>query len=239
MIAHEGQTGYKVWGVDDIVYGPVELPTLVTWIKEERVNAATWIFNERAAAWQRASEAPELNMFFDAHKRPTQTTDSNPAPLAKAGVKPGALRRIKIFAGMSDKQLEAFIDYMEVHPVRQWTEIVKQGDPGDSMYFVLEGEVRVRFLVAGRETILATLPAGEFFGEISLFDHGPRSADVVANTNATLLKISAAAFQKLAAERPDLAAPFLLAIGRTLTGRIRADNKRLRDAINFARASGI
>ena len=63
-----------------------------------------------------------------------------------------------------------------------------------------------------------------------------RSADVVANQDSKLLKIGAAAFQKLQTEAPDLAAPFLFAMGRTLTSRIRADNKRYRDAINFARA---
>ena len=45
-------------------------------------------------------------------------------------------------------------------------------------------------------------------------------------------------FQRLAAEAPDLATPFLLAMGKTLTQRIRADNKRYRDSISFARASG-
>ncbi|MBI3191334.1 MAG: cyclic nucleotide-binding domain-containing protein, partial [Pedosphaera parvula] len=98
-------------------------------------------------------------------------------------------------------------------------------------------EVRVRMMIAGKETILVTLSAGEFFGEISLFDHGPRSADVIANLDTLLVKISAGAFQKLAGEAPDLSTPFLLAIGRTLTSRIRADNKRFRDSVSFARAS--
>jgi CRP-like cAMP-binding protein len=126
---------------------------------------------------------------------------------------------------------------MEIANVPQFREIVKQGDPGDAMYLVLEGEVRVRLVIAGKESILAVLSAGEFFGEISLFDHGARSADVVANEDSTLLKISAGDFQRLANEAPDLATPFLLAMGKTLTQRIRADNKRYRETINFARAS--
>jgi CRP-like cAMP-binding protein len=105
------------------------------------------------------------------------------------------------------------------------------------MYLVLEGELRVRMMVAGKETILVTLSAGEFFGEISLFDHGPRSADVVANQDSLLLKITATAFEKLRSEAPDLAAPFLYAIAKTLTARIRADNKRYRDSIAFARSA--
>jgi CRP-like cAMP-binding protein len=93
-------------------------------------------------------------------------------------------------------------------------------------------------MIGGKETILVTLGAGEFFGEISLFDQGPRSADVVANSDSVLLKISAPKFNHLLTEAPELAAPFLFAIGKTLTARIRADNKRYRDSVNFARAAG-
>ena len=92
-------------------------------------------------------------------------------------------------------------------------------------------------MIAQKETTLTTLAAGEFFGEMTLFDQGPRSADVVANNDSTLLKISHSAFTKLISDAPDLATPFLLGVCRTLTARMRADNKRYRDTINFARAS--
>ena len=71
-----------------------------------------------------------------------------------------------------------------------------------------------------------------------MFDHGPRSADVIANQDSTLLKISSAAFEKLIREAPELAAPFLFAVGKTLAARIRADNKRFGDSLAFARAAG-
>jgi len=233
----DDNTGFKIWAVDNIVYGPVELPTLVSWVKEERVTGDTWIFSEAKDSWNKASQVPELQMFFKSGGVGTAPMTETQL-MRTAGIKTGALRRVKIFAGMDDGQLERFIKFMEIAKARQFTEVVKQGDPGDAMYLVLEGEVRVRMMIAGKESILTVLGPGEFFGEIALFDHGPRSADVVANLEATLLKISAAGFQKMAAEAPDLAAPFLLAMGRTLTQRIRADNKRYRDTISFARATG-
>jgi CRP-like cAMP-binding protein len=104
------------------------------------------------------------------------------------------------------------------------------------MYLILEGELRVRLLAAGKETILATLGPCDFFGDLSLFDHGPRSADVVANVDSSVVKLRATAFAKIAQESPDLATPVLLAIGRTLTARIRADNKRWGDSVKFAQA---
>jgi CRP-like cAMP-binding protein len=114
---------------------------------------------------------------------------------------------------------------------------VKQGDPGDSMYFLLEGELRARINVLGQEATLTTLSVGDFFGDISLLDQGPRSADVVANTDSLVVKISADAFDKLAKEAPEIATPFLRAVGRTLSARIRADNKRYSDSVKFNRAA--
>lgn len=232
----DDKTGFKIWAVDNIVYGPVELPLLVSWVKEERVTRETWIYSETQDSWQKACQVPELQMFFRGGKAGGAGSGNETQFMRALGMKPGALRRVKIFAGMDDSQLERFIKYMEVAKARQFGEIVRQGEPGDAMYLVLEGEVRVRLMIAGKESILAVLGSGEFFGEIALFDHGPRSADVVANLETTLLKISASAFQKLSNEAPDLATPFLLAMGKTLTQRIRADNKRFRDSISFARA---
>ena len=225
---------YFIWGPDKIVYGPVDLPTLVNWVQEQRVTADTWINLVEQDTWEKAARIEELKLFF-----PRKPAAGAPAPRFKGPggtsimLKPGALRRVRILAGMNERQLEHFVDFMELHPVRQWTEIVKQGGPGDAMYLLLEGEVRVRVMIAGKERILVTLAPGEFFGEVALLDSGPRSADVVASKDSLLLRISAAAFHKLIHEAPDLAAPFLFAIGRTLVARIRADNKRYRDSLTF------
>ncbi len=224
--------GFKIWGVDGVIYGPVELPTLVNWIKDERVAATTWIYQDDDDSWNKAGQVQELGMFF----REKSASGSSASSTASI-LKPGALRRVKILAEMKDAQLERFAQFMEAQSVRQWTEVVKQGEIGDAMYLVLEGELRVRLMINGKETILTALGAGEFFGEMALFDRGPRSADVVANKDSVLLKISAASFEKLLNLAPELAAPFLLSMSKTLAARIRADNKRLKESVSFARAA--
>ena len=164
---------------------------------------------------------------------------ANPeAATASPAIRIGVLRRVKILGGLSDSQLERFALAMEMQQVAQWAQVVKQGERGDAMYFILEGELRVRMVQAGKETILSTLSPGDFFGDISLFDHGPRSADVVANSNSTVLKMTAAGFDKLAKEAPEVATPFLLAAIRTLAARIRADNKRIGDSAKLSGAAG-
>ena len=225
---------YFIWGVDDSPYGPVELPVLVDWIADERVLPETWVFSRSAGNWQRASEIPEIKPHF------ALKLSSVPDAISRVGIKPGSLRRIKILADLKDAQLAHLAEYMEMQEVSQWSVLFNQGDDSDSMFLVLAGELRARTVVNGRETILATFGPGEFFGDMALFDHGPRSADVVANVNSTLLKITSIAFDRLTREAPALATPFLQATARTLAARIRADNKRLTRATQqFTASAGV
>lgn len=228
--------GYRIWGADNVVYGPVELPTLVQWIKEERVAPDTWVFIEHLSCWELAKKIPELKFLFKESLQ--QPTSSESERVISNVIKPQALRRIKVFADFTDDQLTEFSKYLELIEAPQFKTVVKQGEAGDSMYMILEGELRVRLMIGGKETTLATLQTGEFFGEIALFDRGPRSADVVANRNSKLLKLGVDAFEKLLKDFPEICAPFLFAVGKTLIARIRADNRRLYDSINFVRTAG-
>src|SRR5258706_15008755 len=76
------------------------------------------------------------------------------------------LRRLKVLAEMSEEQLGVFlslVDYMQVKPNRL---IVKMHDNGDCMYLLLDGEVRGSQEAGHRETGLAKLESGGFFGEM-------------------------------------------------------------------------
>ncbi len=221
MKGEEVSNDYFIWGIDDSPYGPVELSALIGWISDERVLADTWVFARHDGSWRRAAEIPELQAHFNQEIIPASATASS------SGIKPGSLRRIKILSQLNDAQLDRLAEFMEAHKVPQWTAVVKQGDEGNGMFFILQGELRARVMVGENETILATFGPGDFFGVMSLFDHGPRSADVIANTDSIVLKMSDVAFDRLTREAPALATPFLQATARTLAARIRADNKRL------------
>ena len=58
--------GFYVWGTDQSPYGPVELPTLVAWVKDERVTADSWVYATQNGSWQQAGRVPELQVFFKA-----------------------------------------------------------------------------------------------------------------------------------------------------------------------------
>ena len=212
---------YFIWGIDDSPYGPVTLPVLQAWVKDERVLPDTWVFARHCGEWLKACELGELKDVFQTDGGALSGTGSS------VRFKPGALRRIKILAEMKDAQLAHLSDCLEFQEWPQHAEVVRQGEPGDALFLIMKGELRARTMLGGRETILTTFGIGDFFGELSLFDQGPRSADIVANTDSTLLRLTAGAFARLTREMPSLATPFLQATARTLSGRIRADNQRL------------
>ena len=159
-------------------------------------------------------------------------------PRAAFPFTPAALRRIRLFESLDETQLEAFSHYLEVVNCPQFGHIIRQGECGEAMYLVLEGEVRALSIVEGKEVPLATFSAGQWFGEISVLDKQPRSVDVIANNNSILLKLSSESFERLQQEAPTLALHFLLVLARTLAGRLRRTNKRLEDSIGFIRISG-
>ncbi len=218
---------YRVWGQDKSVHGPLDLSTLVEWVRQKRVSPNSWIFCERRGAWANASTLEELQpLFSPAHGRPGHLFSA-----LSGGVDTDVMLRIRVLSGLNESQLRAFLSYMEILELEPLAVAVREGDRGDAMFLILEGELRVRVLRRGKESILATLKAGDFFGEISLLDEGPRSADVVANDRSTLLKISTVAFDRLRREAPALAEPFLHALGQILVGRMRHLNKRYVDSL--------
>jgi CRP-like cAMP-binding protein len=221
---------YYVWGPDNIAYGPFELPALVTWVKQRRVGAQTWVFLSESREWVAASKVSELKMFFD---RKPEVGAAGPG--ATAELKAENLRRIRVYADMDHQQLESLLPYLEVVKVPKFSRLFSRGDPGDSMYSILDGEMRASIVVEGKETNLFVMQAGETFGEIALLAETPRASDVFADEDSTLVKMSAATFRNLTKEAAALATPLLLAIGRMVSVRSLEMGKRYEAAIRSAR----
>ena len=232
METNDDAPRYRVWGMDDVAYGPVELPELTNWVLDERVTDDTWGFAEESGDWVKAAQMPELTIFFE-----RRAAGVGAASAKSQGIKAGSLRRIKILAGMEEKQLQSFVRFMDVVQVTQFAQVFRRGEHSAAMYLVLEGELRARVFVDGKETTLSTMTAGDFFGEISLLDEGPRSADVIANKDSVLLKISGEAFERVMREAPALAASFLYGLSRSIAARVRVLTQKYQDSIHFSRAA--
>ena len=221
-------TGFKVWALDDVVYGPVEAEVLGNWVRDERILPDTWIYNVGSRRWQPAAEMPELRALFG---QPPVAGDSQ-------FVRPAILRRIRVLGDLNDEQLACFARIGQVVSHSAFTTIMKLGTTGNSMFMVLDGQVRLRLLVREREILISVQEAGGVFGHISLFDGGTRITDAVSDSPVTLFQVTAAAFRLLCRQHPDIATPILLALGRTLATRIRTDDKHLCEMVALHQAEG-
>ena len=107
--------------------------------------------------------------------------------------------RLPLFRDLGAPALSEIARSLKVQNATADAIIVRQGQPGDSMYFIAEGEVEVR-----RAAQRFRLAAGQFFGEMALITGEPRNATVVAAAPTRLLRLDVSDFRGLAARQPEL-----------------------------------
>jgi len=106
--------------------------------------------------------------------------------------------------------------------------LFSEGEPGDRLYVILDGKVKLGQTSAdGRETLLGVLGPGEMFGELSLFDPGLRTSTAVALTDAVVLGLGHDQLKPWLAGRPEVAAALLQALAR----RLRRTNEAMADLV--------
>ena len=125
---------------------------------------------------------------------------------------------------LTEEQYEALLSDAAVEEYAAKARIFEEGGPGDSLYYIISGEVSVRVKDDnGRQRRLTRLEAGDFFGELSLLDGRPRSATVVAREHTQLRVITRDKFWRHAAENPIVAAQVMQALAQ----RLRETNRHV------------
>jgi CRP-like cAMP-binding protein len=127
-----------------------------------------------------------------------------------------SLAQVPLFAGLPPRHLKRIGDLTEEVRFMEGATVVRQGDAGDTFFVILEGEAKVAS-PSGR--VVNRLRPGEFFGEISLLDGGPRTASVVAETPLRLLALSRSSLLRLVQREP--------AVGVRLLGHVAMMLRRL------------
>ena len=139
------------------------------------------------------------------------------------------LRESPLFAGLEDQEIRSLVELAQVQRFEAGAAIVSQGSAGDALYLLCEGTLRVSALgEKGRVVNLAVLDEpGTFFGEVSLVDHGPRSATVAAQSAAVVLKVELAAMERFFVEFGDTQVVIMRNLARVLAQRLRQSNSVL------------
>ncbi|HAM70887.1 MAG TPA: hypothetical protein DCM86_04510 [Verrucomicrobiales bacterium] len=131
---------------------------------------------------------------------------------------PEKLRRIKSLAKFTDAELGEFLKFVDVTPCSRGTTLFVEGNPGDSMFLIVEGQLRVYSTKAGGERVtLRMLQSGDAFGDLALFHNMNRTASVEAVTDSVLIQLSQAALQNLNAQQSGIASKFLFALASSLS----------------------
>ena len=137
---------------------------------------------------------------------------------------PEELKQIAVLQAMDSDALARLGAALEEKDYAEGETVFAEGDPGDSMYFIAKGWVRIekRAQATGAvQKTLTVLEAGDYFGEMALLDQKPRSASAVATGGARILRLSKSAFDQMQAKSSAAGMSVLFAMIRTSSERIR------------------
>lgn len=135
------------------------------------------------------------------------------------------LTNVPLFSALRESELQSLLAHAAKKVVPKNTIVISEGDRTDSLYVILSGKVKV-FLQdeEGKEIILNSQGAGEYFGEMALIDDEPRSASVMTTEMSIFMVISKGDFRRCLADHPDIALSLIKGLSHRL--RLLTENVR-------------
>ena len=136
----------------------------------------------------------------------------------------GLLKKVSLFSNLSEAHLSSIAEFCVERSFRKGGVIIKQGNSGIGLYVICSGKVKiVKETAGGKKLDFAELGPGDFFGEMTVLDSAPRSADVIALEESTCLVLSAWDFNARMKVHPEIALEILPIVVK----RFRETNARL------------
>ena len=129
------------------------------------------------------------------------------------------LKSIDLFRALPSEELAQIAEIAEEQPLASGDQVFGEGEPGDALYLIVEGKVKVH---KGTKE-LVRLGVRDVFGEMAVLDSEPRSASVTAVEDAVCLKIGRDDFRDILSERPEIA----MGVMKVLTRRLRETSKKI------------
>ncbi|WP_066528739.1 CRP-like cAMP-activated global transcriptional regulator GlxR [Corynebacterium bouchesdurhonense] len=138
------------------------------------------------------------------------------------------LARAGIFQGVDPDAVSELIQDMETVTFPRGTTIFDEGEPGDRLYIIVDGKVKLaRHAPDGRENLLSVMGPSDMFGELSIFDPGPRTSSAVCVTEVTAATMDSTLLKQWIDQHPEISQQLL----RVLARRLRRTNASLADLI--------
>jgi CRP/FNR family transcriptional regulator, cyclic AMP receptor protein len=141
----------------------------------------------------------------------------------------GLLKNVAIFKGLDDTELGEVADVCRIEEYVSGEYIFREGEHGNRLYLIIEGDVRISRDVPGSgEEALAILKPGALFGEMAVLDRSERSTHAISNGGTKVLTITRPDFEMLLDFNREMAYKVLWSVTRLLSGRLRQTNDSLR-----------
>ncbi|MDT5149952.1 MAG: family transcriptional regulator, cyclic receptor protein [Mycobacterium sp.] len=153
---------------------------------------------------------------------------SAPSAIVPSAATSEILTRFGLVQGVEPGAVSALITY--VHPVAfpRGHTVFAEGEPGDRLYIIASGKVKLgRRSSDGRQNILAVMGPSDMFGELSIFDPGPRTSSATTITKVRAVSMDRDALKAWITDRPEIAEQLLQVLAR----RLRRTNDNLADLI--------
>jgi CRP-like cAMP-binding protein len=145
------------------------------------------------------------------------------------------IKKAEIFAALDQEELAAIAEISTLQTKKSAEKIFSEGEPGNRLYIISDGEVRIsRQMPGSGEEALTILKPGACFGEMAVFDRFERSTDAIAHTDCTLITLSRADFEMLLDFNRELAYKILWAMVRLLCNRLRTANENLKSFLSMS-----
>jgi HEAT repeat protein len=132
------------------------------------------------------------------------------------------LREVPMFSRLSPEDLEQIAEIAQEQLYSNGALICNEGEPGDTLFIIVDGNVEVIKKADRQETVIAMRGAGEFVGEMAILESAPRFASLKAHGDVRVLMIEGEAFTAILLDRPEVAVSVL----RHMSQRVRALNER-------------
>ena len=133
------------------------------------------------------------------------------------------LARAGIFQGVDPDAVVNLIGDMQTETFPRGTTIFDEGEPGNTLYIIIDGKVKLaRHAPDGRENLLSVMGPSDMFGELSIFDPGPRTSSAVCVTEVTTATMDSEMLKQWIADHPEISQQLL----RVLARRLRRTTRR-------------
>jgi len=145
------------------------------------------------------------------------------------------LKETTLFRDLTEEELLEILLIGHLQTYKPDQTIFKEGDPGDTLYLIVKGTVRISKIDGDREEALAILEEKAFFGEMTLLDKdAARSAHAIAHKRCNLFEIPTGSLAKLFEANREIGYKFLWAFCKTLTHRLRNANEKMQVIMSLA-----